>query len=169
MRLSICLLGAALILVLILFEIKDFFITNSVPTCDYNLSKQIALSIDDTGVFEAPLAIIEKSITDQTAKGLSIKTNEMKNTPPQVFIKGFSFKQDARRSACVEKINLDFYNQSDEKISSECYALAYLRQADKQFFSNLQAMKCDEIFLTLGSWVKLNNVKETTIEFADQN
>lgn len=128
-----------------------------VPTCNYNLNKKVIDATFNEDFFLAPEIIIDHVISGYQAKGYELD-QKTQSTKANVIDQGFSDKNDLKMSACLERVDLVFYDKTKQNSERACFALAYLNNRKSGRIKSVQAMSCDEIEKTMAYWTYVNNV-----------
>jgi hypothetical protein len=128
------------------------------PTCKYNLNKKVFDATFNEDFFLAPEIIIDHAITTYQSKGYELDPEAQSKTA-NVIDKGFSYKDDFKMSACLEQVDLIFYDKTKQNSERACFAMAYLNNRRSGKIKSVQAMPCDEIEKTMAYWTYVNNVK----------
>ena len=68
-------------------------------------------------------------------------------------------EDDMKISACLEQVDLVFYDKTKKNKEYECFALAYLNNRKSGKIKSVQAMPCNEIEKTMAYWTSVNDVK----------
>ncbi len=152
------LLSLALIIIIMSIPYFSHGAKPLVPSCNYNLNKKVVDATFNEGFFLAPEIIIDHSIVQHQERGYTLSASEISATP-NVIDRGFSYKDNKKFSACLERVDLVFHNAAQTLQENECFALAYLNDRTVNKIKSIQAMPCDEIEKTMAYWTSVNDVK----------
>ncbi len=128
------------------------------PICNYNLNKKVVDVTFNDDFFLAPEIIIDHKISEHRIKGYDLDP-ATQTSIANVIDRGFSEKDGIKIPACLEQVDLVFYDKTKQNKEYECFALAYLNNRKSGKIKSVQAMPCDEIEKTMAYWTSVNNVK----------
>jgi hypothetical protein len=159
----------AIVAMTILFALALIVAITSIPyfshgiksmaaVCNYNLNQKIINATFNDDFFLAPEIIIDHAISEHHARGYDLDYSLHPKTA-NVIDRGFSEKDDMKISACLEQVDLVFYDKTKKNKEYECFALAYLNNRKSGKIKSVQAMPCNEIEKTMAYWTSVNDVK----------